>query len=243
MLISSPNTCTLPSPSLCFFTPVYASFGRVSRNRIRRHRRSNKLKHSSPTTFTTTTTTYFEPKLETVIDLTHLQLFRSNIRQFIWSSKDAYHDLQNLFTLDDNRKLVISCRPSTLHFIGTSTVVTLVVFSVLRVLVLLISRFGYWRRNSSTYNRPMVRRDRSLGGKEVVVAMGPNRNTPVKATVQRSSKNKVLFAKKLPKWWPTIVNSNDTLYEVDVDEQEEYKREAYRVVRGLSFFLLSFYFS
>lgn len=117
---------------------------------------------------------------------------------------------------------------------------TLVIFSVLRVLVLLVSRFGYWRRNSSTY-KPMVRRDRSLGGKEVVVAMGPNRNSPVKVSVQRSSKSKVPVAKKLPKWWPTIVNPSTTLYEVDENEQEEYKREASRVVRGVSFFLLSFY--
>lgn len=93
----------------------------------------------------------------------------------------------------------------------------------------------------------MVRRDRSLGGKEVVVALGQTSNSnplspTVRDSVKRSAKNKVRFQRKLPEWWPTVVNANG--YVFDAGEQEEYKREAYRVVRGLFslFTHLSFYF-
>ncbi|XP_061360220.1 uncharacterized protein LOC133304225 isoform X2 [Gastrolobium bilobum] len=237
----SAKTCTLPShfppPCHCRITLVSASFGRRSRSRSRR--RLNKL--SAPTT-TTPTSSSSELKLETIIDLTHLTTFEtlldSNIRRFVSSGRDAYRDLQTLITLDDNRRLVVSCRPSTLHFVGTSAALSLVAFSVFRVLVQLVSRFWSWRRNASSYT-PMVRRDRSLGGKEVVVGWGqrslPNPKvpanplSPVQSSVKLSSKNKVRFERKLPKWWPTVIGGAV----FDVNEQEEYKREAYRVVRAI----------
>ena len=84
-----------------------------------------------------------------------------------------------------------------------------------------------------------MRRDRSLGGKEVVVGWGErgvakapwNPLSPVEGVTSKrgAKKNKVQVERKLPKWWPTTINGAVC----DVDEQEEYKREAYRVVRGL----------
>ena len=63
----------------------------------------------------------------------------------------------------------------------------------------------------------------------------------VRDSVKRSVKKKVvLFQRKLPKCWSTVINSNASVF--DANEQEEYKREAYRVVRGL-FFLSSVIFS
>lgn len=236
MLIFSPsNSFTLPSqfppPSCLVPTFVCASFRRRSRRRNRRNKLSSPL---------TTTTTSSEPKLETVLDLTHLTpfqvlipSFRSEFRRFISSGKDAYRDLQTLFTLDDNRRLVVSCRPSTLHFVGTSAALTFLVLSVFRVLVQLVSGFGSWRRNASTY-KPVVRRDRSLGGKEVVIAWGESQSQSTPASrVQRTAiaKNKVRVEKKLPKWWPSVINNAAVVF--DVNERDEYKREAYRVVRGL----------
>lgn len=110
-------------------------------------------------------------------------------------------------------------------------------FSVFSVLARLISRFSSWRRNASN-NRPLVvRRDRSLGGKEVVVAWGQRSNSnplspAVRGSVKRSAKNMVRFERKLPEWWPTVVNANGSVF--DANEQEEYKREAYRVVRAIT---------
>jgi len=232
----SVNTCTLPSQfpppypcrRLCRLTVVCAPFRRRSRSR----RRHNKL--SLPPT--TSSSSSSEPKFEAVIDLTPLTTFQSDLRRFILSGKDAYLDLQTLLTLDHNRRLVVSCRPSTLHFLGTSAALTLLTFSVFSVLARLISRFSSWRRSASNNVSLVVRRDRSLGGKEVVVALGQRSNSnplspAVRDSVKRSAKNMVRFERKLPEWWPSVVNSNGSVF--DADEQEEYKREAYRVVRGL----------
>ena len=53
-----------------------------------------------------------------------------------------------------------------------------------------------------------------------------------------SAKNKVIrFQRIFPRWWPTVINSNASVF--DADEQEEYKTEAYRVVRGLFFLFFS----
>ncbi|XP_019427655.1 PREDICTED: uncharacterized protein LOC109335869 [Lupinus angustifolius] len=204
------------------------------RRRSRRRNRRNKL--------TSPTTPHSEPKIETVIDLTHLTTFqtslRYNIRQFVSSAEDAYTDLQTLLTLDHSRRLVVSCRPSTLNFVATSTLFTFLSFTALRLIIDLGSRFWNWSRNASSYSAPMVRRDRSLGGREVVVgtvaAKKPAANplSPVERSLslRRASKNKVVgVQKKLPKWWPHIINGTV----LDVDDQEEYKREAYRVVRAI----------
>ncbi|RDX73414.1 hypothetical protein CR513_46985, partial [Mucuna pruriens] len=231
----SANTCTLP-PQFpppcrrhCRLTLVCSSFRRRSRSR-RRH-----SKVSLPTT--TTTTTSSEPKLEAIIDLTPLTAFQSDLRRFLSSGRDAYRDLQTLVTLDHNRRLLVSCRPSTLHFVGTSAALGLLAFSVFTALAQLLSRFWAWRRGASSYAPLVVRRDRSLGGKEVVVAWGQRSDTnplspPLRDSVKRFPKNKVRFQRKLPKWWPTVINANASVF--DANEQEEYKREAYRVVRAIT---------
>lgn len=237
----SSSSFTLPfPPQPCLSRVVFASsFVRRSRS-SRRSKRNNKLKLSDPTT---TITTFSEPKLETVIDLSIFPSFHSNIRQFVSSGKEAYRDLQTLFTIDHNRRVIISCRPSTLHFVGTSAALTLIAFSVLRVFFELVSRFASWSsRNPSSYNKGiMVRRDRSLGGKEVVIGLSPIHSTtpalPIKRSLKNSNNNKVVSQRKLPKWWPPINNNNVNAFDMDLNEQDEYKRDAYRLVRCLSFFL------
>lgn len=232
----SSSSFTLPFPQPCLSRVVFASsFVRRSRS-SRRSKRNNKLKLSDPTT---TITTFSEPKLETVIDLSIFPSFHSNIRQFVSSGKEAYRDLQTLFTIDHNRRVIISCRPSTLHFVGTSAALTLIAFSVLRVFFELVSRFASWSsRNPSSYNKGiMVRRDRSLGGKEVVIGLSPIHSTtpalPIKRSLKNSNNNKVVSQRKLPKWWPPINNNNVNAFDMDLNEQDEYKRDAYRLVRSI----------
>jgi len=227
---------SIPQPCLSPRLVFASSFVR----RSRRRKRYNKLKLLSDPT-----TTFSEPKLETVIDLTIFPSLHSNIRQFVSSGKEAYRDLQTLFTLDHNRRVIISCRPSTLHFLGTSAALTIIAFSVLRVFFELVSRFASWRQSaSSTYNNNkgiMVRRDRSLGGKEVVVGLSPIHRPESSKIKRRSFKNnKVVSQRKLPKWWPTIDNNNAAAFDMDLNEQDEYKRDAFRLVRGCSFLLPSF---
>ncbi|XP_050878095.1 uncharacterized protein LOC127081913 [Lathyrus oleraceus] len=135
-----------------------------------------------------------------------------------------------------------STLPSTIHFVGTSAALTLVAFSVFRVLIELVSRLAPWRRNASGYGKSMVRRDQSLGGKEVVVGLGSR--SGVTAPIKRSLKNnKVAVQRKLPKWWPIVNNPNHSDFDFDLNEQEEYRRDAYRLVRGKDTLLISLLFS
>ncbi|KAL2323836.1 hypothetical protein Fmac_022894 [Flemingia macrophylla] len=235
--MSSANTCTLPSqfPPPCRrysrLTLLCSSFRRRSRSR-RRH-----TKISLPTSPSTSSSSSSEAKLQAVIDLTPITAFQADLRRFLSSGRDAYHDLQTLVTLDHDRRLVVSCRPSTLHFLQTSALLTLLSFSVFTVLAKLVSRIWSWRRNASSYRPVVVRRDRSLGGKEVVVAWGqrsdPNPlSPPVRGSVKSSAKSNLRVQRKLPKWWPTVVNLNASLF--DANERDEYKREAYRVVRAIT---------
>lgn len=84
----------------------------------------------------------------------------------------------------------------------------------------------------------VVRRDRSLGGKEVVVAVDSIRSSSSSSSVAASRSNSVARTLKLrtqnslPKWWPASLPRQS--FEVD---KEDYQREANRIVRG-SFFKL-----
>lgn len=246
--MSSPNTGA-PCPSL--WRPQSPIVSRCFRPRSRSRRRHNKLT-TIPIILSPKTSS--EPKLETVIDLNYLtaqasSTFRtlfpsleSNLIDFISSGKEAYRDLQTLVTIDDNRRVVVSCRPSTLHFIGTSAVLSFISITIFRVLIKLFSGFWLWGRNASRYS-PTVRRDRSLGGKEVIVGWNNNANynprilanplSPpqgsVTGTSRRATRNRNRVEGKLPKWWPTLVTRAVST------ENEEYKRDAYRVVQGLTF--------
>ncbi|KAI9115003.1 hypothetical protein K1719_014016 [Acacia pycnantha] len=232
--------CRLQSPivSRCF------------RPRPRSRRRLKNLTNL-PTSISTKTSS--DPKLQTVIDIDSLTAqasssFRtlfpsleSNFSDFVSSGLDACRDLQTLITIDENRRVVLSSRPSTLRFIGTSVVLSFVSISVLRVLINLVSRFRLWGRNASG-NAPLVRRDRSLGGKEVIIGWNNNANshsrvsanplsppqTSVTGFPKRSTKSRARVEGKLPKWWPTLVT-----HAVSTEYEQEYKTAAYRLVRAI----------
>lgn len=100
----------------------------------------------------------------------------------------------------------------------------------------------------------MVRRDRSLGGKEVVVGIVEKERVDARKRksfgildnplsmpksrmvdgLGRMLKNPVRWAKKLPSWWPSSAPQQSP-----VVDKEYYQGEADRLVRGLfvSFFL------
>lgn len=117
-------------------------------------------------------------------------------------------------------------------------------FRVLAGLLRLGSRVGF---GSGSY-KPVVRRDRSLGGREVVVGTAAKRREEVNARKgfgalsnplspemeelvglsARVPNNWVREEKKLPKWWPNSMPHSG----FPVDMQEEYQREANRLIRG-----------
>lgn len=105
----------------------------------------------------------------------------------------------------------------------------------------LVSAF-LWGRSGFGNGPVVVRRDRSLGGREVVVGSGvsvernvrisgnplsPASSVNVRAS-ERVQRNRFRqLEKKLPKWWPVSVERPTF-----VMNKLEYQREADRLIRG-----------
>lgn len=146
-----------------------------------------------------------------------------------------------MITVDADRRVVISCRPSTVRFVGNLVIFGFVVAVSLRVLVKL--GLGFWGKVGFRSKSGVVRRrDRSLGGREVVVATkrintrdGESRAlenplASVRSTRLNSSEERRLrrMEEKLPSWWPVSLPPP-----VLIDEKEKYQRMANRLIRGL----------
>lgn len=126
-----------------------------------------------------------------------------------------------------------------------ASVVSLFVF---RVLVKLVAGVGPWfqRINEGSGEVVVVRRDRSLGGREVVVSKreararilenpvsdgGYSGNSAVSELRQRSRLERQ-GSEKLPEWWPKkLGEDHGDVEELEVDK-EFFRREANRLVRG-----------
>ncbi|XP_061994422.1 uncharacterized protein LOC133712333 [Rosa rugosa] len=225
-----------------------------NRNRRNRRRNSNSA--------TTTTVPTAKPAFYTSSDPENIQatfdldsLYHSShsyLRHFLSSAADAADDLQTLVSLDVDRRIVVSCRPSTLRFVGNFVVLTCAVVLGFRVLVGLV-RLGFGSGSGYGREKVVTRRDRSLGGKEVVVAriekpraeevsvkknrglgildtpLSSVRKSSVFAGMERVFKNRVRFGEKLPQWWPTT--TSQPILGVD---NEEHQREANRLVRAIT---------
>ncbi|CAN1253360.1 CMP-sialic acid transporter 3 [Linum perenne] len=221
----------------------------------RRSRRSDKRKLLQTTTSTTRPSLIHNDddldhstssqNLQLVLDLDQLSsLASSNLRKFISSGKDAYRDLKTLVSYDENNRIVFSCRKSTVRFSGMVLLGGFVLVTAVRVLVSLV--LAIRRRVGFRREKVVVRRDRSLGGKEVVVATAAERDSVPKRkrfgvlddplsslslAMEGNDWGKYLGRRqdKLPKWWPVTVADNSS-----GENQEEYQREAKRLIREIT---------
>ncbi|XP_052173835.1 uncharacterized protein LOC127789097 isoform X2 [Diospyros lotus] len=171
--------------------------------------------------------------------LTYDDLFRSGA--------EALEDLQTLIAVDSDRRVVLSCRMSTLQFLGNLVLWSCFVVFAFRVLVKL--GLGLWGARLGFDNKSGViwRRDRSLGGREVVVGKKrddaklsnlrvlKNPLSPAQGSVMRAwpefPKNwtgRTEKENKLPGWWPVLLPPP-----VAVVDKEEYQRMANRLIRAI----------
>lgn len=166
------------------------------------------------------------------------------LHRFLVSGDDAYRDMQTLITFDNNRRMVVSCRRSSLQFMGSLVLCSCVIVLGFRLLVQIgltirsrIMGFGH--------DSVVIRRDRSLGGKQVVVGIGnkksmnegarvldnpllrPSWETAAKC-LESGSKNMVRAGKRLPKWWPVLIPSSTSMI-----DKEENQRMANRLIRAI----------
>ncbi|KAK9201027.1 hypothetical protein WN944_016228 [Citrus x changshan-huyou] len=242
--------------AVAYFTAPQLSFS--TRRRSRRHRRHlrNDNNNSSNTYNPLSKPSSFDGEnINLVLDFHQISILssssKSKLHHFLSSAEQAYADLKTVITLDDNGRLLVSCRKSTLQFVGGVLLSGFVLVFVFRVLVKLglgfSSRFRFQKQNF------VVRRDRSLGGKEVVVAVGrgdddarltrnlKNRvldnplsegrdaGSALTGRVKRSYRVQRMSEGKLPKWWSVQVSADRTL----VVDKEEYQREANRLIRAI----------
>ena len=130
-------------------------------------------------------------------------------------------------------RVVVSCSGSTVRFVGGFLVWSFVAVVLVRVLVNL--GLGFRRRSENFKVEVIKRRDRSLGGKEVVVERRVKGNSDVGVNAQdlkempRRTSNR-REQKKLPNWWPDIGPRP-----VIKAFKEEYRRQANLLVQGLYF--------
>ncbi|THU46174.1 hypothetical protein C4D60_Mb09t02170 [Musa balbisiana] len=164
-----------------------------------------------------------------------------SLRRFLSAGEEAYHDLRTSVRVDrSGNRVVFSCRESSLLFVSNLFLWSFVAVLVARALVWLGLgfrsrwRFGDWA---------VIRRDRSLGGREVVVGrsfrgrdwnkksfpvsrspLSPVRGTELK-TVENVAKIRREKQEKLPKWWPDLIPAP-----VIATGKQDYQREVDRLV-------------
>ncbi|KAL8487408.1 hypothetical protein ACS0TY_023910 [Phlomoides rotata] len=161
-----------------------------------------------------------------------LQKLESKLNQFLDLGREAYDDLRTIVTVDGNNGgVVISCRRSTVEFLVA------VFFATLIVVITFRSLFRIRRNDGEVL---VYKRDRSLGGKEVVVGRENSGSTsrtwtPLSsdnADYKKKSRMRTLDRRKkkeLPQWWPRAVNQGPN----EIDNKEEYQRIANQLIQAI----------
>ncbi|KAL8151297.1 hypothetical protein V2J09_021105 [Rumex salicifolius] len=238
-----------PTPSLpcshCRARFPRMSFSTPHRNRTRRRRPLKRSTFSQPSNPDSDT-------LQVVIDVDHLKSKASNslqralelcevrVGEIADSAYHAYWDLKTLITVDHGtNKMVISCRDSTVRFVGGAMIWSFVAVVVFRVLLKLGLGLMRWSRKGIETVEVVTRRDRSLGGKEVVVGTRRPVETERKKYDVRDlerflgtdgANSNQRKGKKLPQWWPATTSKSQVL----LVDTEGYQRAANRLIREIT---------
>ncbi|XP_074557928.1 uncharacterized protein LOC141813835 [Curcuma longa] len=179
-----------------------------------------------------------------------LRSSEASVRSFLSDGSEAFRDLQTSVRVDSARnRVVFSCRQSSLIFVANLVLWSFV--AVLAARTVLWLRHGFrsgWRLLGSE----VIRRDRSLGGREVVVGRRlrrDNRNTKsfrvsanplstVRGYELKTSDNVArtwtVKQEKLPNWWPDPVP-----LPVISTSKQDYQRETDRLVRAIMDYRMS----
>ncbi|RAL53374.1 hypothetical protein DM860_007046 [Cuscuta australis] len=178
-------------------------------------------------------------------------VIESKLGEFLDSGRKAVEDLQTLVLVDDSTgEVVISCSRSTVQFLGTIFLSSIIIHFTIRGLSKLVA-LGF-RKNHSAGNAQLVyKRDRSLSGREVLVAK--REGTDVRTYTNRvnmlqsidAEGNEILGSldqvrgkrsskrsssvTRLPKWWPAFTDS----CQGPMEYQEENQRIANKLVRAI----------
>ncbi|KAJ0262548.1 Uncharacterized protein HA466_0054540 [Hirschfeldia incana] len=235
---SSPSSPRLFAAKPQLYKPPLSSFSTPKRRRSPARRNLNSKDSTSDgnvITIYTSSSSSEDQSLSLTLDVNRISyLATTRFKLLLDSGKDAVSDLQTLVSLDDNKRVVVTCRKSTVQFVGSVVLLGLVFGFAVRVLVGLGTAF-----KGGLQGRPklVVRRDRSLGGKEVVVAVDNVRSSSSSSVASSSRSNSVARTvnlraaqNNLPKWWPASLPKQSL---EEVVDKEDYQREANRIVRAI----------
>ncbi|XP_051118210.1 uncharacterized protein LOC127242636 [Andrographis paniculata] len=233
-----------PAPLTCLSSSERRRFRRnldVSAVRRRHHRRRILKKYApdlalppphTPTIFKLSDDTF---QISLNPTLNSIQRLEARLNQFLDYGREAFDDLRTLVTVDrSSGGFTITCRRSTIEFFVALFISSFVVVVALR---------GLFKPRNSGGEVLIYRRDRSLGGKEVVVgSRETNWSTSRKLTPLNSSDNERNYGRErnratmerrkkaeLPQWWPQVVNSVSD----ESINKEEYQRMVNQLVQAI----------
>ncbi|KAF2579028.1 hypothetical protein F2Q68_00001825 [Brassica cretica] len=119
---SSPSSPRLFATKPQLYKAPLSSFSTPKRRRspARRNRNSSDSTYRDGNLLTISTSSYYEEQsLSLTLDVHRISsLATSRFKLFLDSGKDAVSDLQTLVSLDDNKRVVVTCRKSTVQFVG-----------------------------------------------------------------------------------------------------------------------------
>ncbi|XP_039008985.1 uncharacterized protein LOC120137253 isoform X1 [Hibiscus syriacus] len=246
-----------PSPPLCVFDytkprpyrPPKLSFSSPRRSRSSRSRWShnNHVENSQRVSLKRTIdfdSSADNPNLKLLIQFEPISPF-SHLDRFVSLSNDAFQDLIHSVHIDtETRTFRLSCSKSTLKFFAAVLVCVFLIAFAFRVCIKLGSAI---RARFLPKPKVIVRRDRSLGGREVIV--GTNRDqghrhpsidfnaldNPLSLSTTSSLANMTNYSRfhvseKLPKWWPQPVSAPKT---ASVFDSEYYQTQANRLIKAI----------
>ncbi|KAL4348494.1 hypothetical protein GQ457_17G006110 [Hibiscus cannabinus] len=246
-LLSTP----CPSPPLCVFGftqpkpyhPPQLSFS--TPRRFRRSRSRWNHNHDESLSLGLKRTIDFDssadgPNLKLLIHFDPISPLAS-LDRFLSFSNDAFQDLIHSVHIDtQTRTFRLSCRKSTLQFFSAVLVGGFIFAFAFRVFIKLSLAI---RARFLPKPKVIVRRDRSLGGREVIVGTTRDRRqirtnsnaleNPLSLSASPTLANKTNFSRlhvseKLPKWWPQPVSAPKT---ASVFDSEYYQTQANRLVK------------
>ncbi|GAB2233310.1 hypothetical protein Droror1_Dr00002530 [Drosera rotundifolia] len=226
------NPTKPPMNTLSHSLPPILSMSFPTRHRhTRRHtrRRLNPHPHQYTTPPPPSPTTTTSDHLRLVIDpssLKHktLTILHSKLESFISSGSDAIEDIRTLVTVDSRERIIVSCKGSTVRFLGEAVVLGFVGVVVVRWVA------GLWWKGRGEEGVVVKRRDRSLGGREVVVGVRERRGKD-EVVERRVGERREEKRRRLPEWWP--VETGESGVVVEGEEREMMRRAANRLVRAI----------
>ncbi|XP_020574023.1 uncharacterized protein LOC110020308 [Phalaenopsis equestris] len=172
----------------------------------------------------------------------HFRSSEAKIDRFFASGVEAYNDLKTSLRVDRGSRIVFSCRRSSLQFFGNLFIWSFIAIFALRFLLWLWS----FRHRWVFVGWSVTRRDRSLGGREVVVGrrdrmreserrgfkglVNPlstvgGKDLRSRATLMDKKNN---IQEKLPKWWPGSIPSRVIFF-----AESEGQRDVNKLVKAI----------